>query len=1016
MKAMARLVALFNGSSSRRSWAAASTDDSLSRSQGTRAPSGHEDARLSSFHIPFAAPSGRDAVTRRAAAGRGRVAPPASALTAIPAHNVRPSVGLGKALPADMASPVAVDAPSTASASGTTTRLASATRLRAFAALALAVAGLLALSVASAIAAPPALTIAPASSLHFTTAVASGTVDPADHETSYRFDFVTQAQFEAGEWAEASSQGFGSLPEGAGSTPVEATLEGLTPATTYHLRLFAENESGPQEAIAPTFTTPIAPLATTGEATVVLPASATLNATVGAAGGPSASCQFEYVTEAAFAEHGYESAPTKACNPPGPFTGSGENAVTGALTGLAPETTYRFRVASTNANGTVDGADAVFTTPAPVTIAVEPPTAITSSSATLNATVNPNGAATEYRFEYGLHEGYGFTTPLASAGTGTAAVPVSVALTGLHPGATYHYRLVATNSFGTVKTPDQTFATEPVAPTPFLAHELSSSFGPGPGNGSFSAPDGVAVDPTSGDVYVVDRGNARVLKFDAAGAPVDFTAGSGAGTNQLTGAETPATTFSNPAGIAVDPTSGDFYVVDGGNNVVDKFDPAGEYLLQLQTSPSAFVGASFAPGIAVDPADGAIYVDDAGNLTIEKFTPAGAPDPVMPELTGFSNLSQGGVAVDSDHDLYVVDYPAGGVVREFDPAGNPVLTTLAPSEPHALASDASNGDLYVLGANGIEQFDFAGNSLYTFGVPTHYASTNGIAVNPATHTVYAADAATGEIDVFTTFALAQPVPAAGPAIQIGRTGATLQATVNPKGLATTYRFEYGTTAAYGAETPIAPLGGPLDNKVHRASAILSGALQADTTYHFAVVATNSAGTVTGPDQTFTTGPAQPPAATTGAASGVTQSTATLSGFVDPDGLATTYRFELGPTTAYGTPVSGSAGSEPGAQAVTAGFSGLRPGTTYHYRVLATNADGTATGADATFTTPAYPQALAPVHNTGPVRGTTKKPGGGGTKCKKGTVKKHGRCVRKATHKKHHKAAAHHSSKANRIGD
>lgn len=99
--------------------------------------------------------------------------------------------------------------------------------------------------------------------------------------------------------------------------------------------------------------------------------------------------------------------------------------------------------------------------------------------------------------------------------------------------------------------------------------------------------------------------------------------------------------------------------------------------------------------------------------------------------------------------------------------------------------------------------------------------------------------------------------------------------------------------------------------------------------------------------------AAPPGATTTAASDVTATTATLNGTVVTDG-ATTYHFEWGTTTAYGSrsPEDSVSGGGPNGKDVSADVVGLQPGTTYHFRVVATNADGTTNGADMTFTTPA----------------------------------------------------------------
>jgi hypothetical protein len=84
-------------------------------------------------------------------------------------------------------------------------------------------------------------------------------------------------------------------------------------------------------------------------------------------------------------------------------------------------------------------------------------TNVAKNSATLNGTVNPNGMATTYYFQWGLTSSYGNATSTQSAGSGVSNVAVSANLTGLTPKTTYHYRLVATNSFGTSYGADMTF-------------------------------------------------------------------------------------------------------------------------------------------------------------------------------------------------------------------------------------------------------------------------------------------------------------------------------------------------------------------------------------------------------------------------------------------------------------------------------------------------------------------------------------------------------------------------------
>ncbi len=116
------------------------------------------------------------------------------------------------------------------------------------------------------------------------------------------------------------------------------------------------------------------------------------------------------------------------------------------------------------------------------------------------------------------------------------------------------------------------------------------------------------------------------------------------------------------------------------------------------------------------------------------------------------------------------------------------------------------------------------------------------------------------------------------------------------------------------------------------------------------------------------GSGQPPTANTNAATRVAATGATLNGSVDLAGEATTYQFDFGTSTSYGSSVSSgsvSAGSGVSAVSESAKLTGLRPGTTYHYRIKAADTTGSAYGSDQTFTTPVNARGNVAYEATGP---------------------------------------------------
>ena len=108
-----------------------------------------------------------------------------------------------------------------------------------------------------------------------------------------------------------------------------------------------------------------------------------------------------------------------------------------------------------------------------------------------------------------------------------------------------------------------------------------------------------------------------------------------------------------------------------------------------------------------------------------------------------------------------------------------------------------------------------------------------------------------------------------------------------------------------------------------------------------------------------------PTGSTGSADTITAHSARLTGSVDAKGAPTRYRFQYGRTTAYGQSTPLADAGQGGSVAAAATIAGLSPATSYHYRLVATNAGGTTKGVDRTFTTAAAPTTTPPPSTTPP---------------------------------------------------
>lgn len=291
----------------------------------------------------------------------------------------------------------------------------------------------------------PQVVTGKATKIERTSAVLNGTLDTGGTSAEYRYHF---AYGEGGELNESTPTV--EAPEGESS--VKETVDGLKAGEAHDFRLVVERLSEHRafyEGTGEFTTAPAVAGVSTGAVESLTPTSATLTGSL-EPDGFATKYDFEYgETEL----YGSES--------PVPFGQSSSSEVVHAvtnLTGLKPDTTYHYRLVATNEFGTTRTEDAAFNTGGPgvTTESAEP---IGQTTATLNATINPNKLATKYYFEYGETSASENKTPEGELVAGEAPEPVSAPLTALKLATTYHFRIVAENGAATFVGPEQEFTT-----------------------------------------------------------------------------------------------------------------------------------------------------------------------------------------------------------------------------------------------------------------------------------------------------------------------------------------------------------------------------------------------------------------------------------------------------------------------------------------------------------------------------------------------------------------------------
>jgi len=317
---------------------------------------------------------------------------------------------------------------------------------------------------------------------------------------------------------------------------------------------------------------------------------------------------------------------------------------------------------------------------------------------------------------------------------------------------------------------------------------------------------------------------------------------------------------------------------------------------------------------------------------------------------------------------------SGGMVEEVQTFVNhPGVTTLAATEVTTTAAKLNgkvnpNGRAFVYFEYGLDESFGSQTSTRMCSGPEYDEMQEWITGLQAGTTYYYRFVAAnvfatcyGETRHFTTSAELPMVVTANPS-QVGGTEATLAGAVNPMGESAEVYFDYGTTTGYGAQTPAQTMS---DGETAIDVAATVSGMNEGQIYHCRIVATSSHGTSYGQDVSFVAdafGTATaPPAVATGDAKAISAFGATLQGTVNPNSGFASAWFEYGLTNEYAkrTPIRG-AGNLAASADLSARISGLAPGTTYHYRIVATNSEGRSEGADATFRTSFLP----PVVKTG----------------------------------------------------
>jgi hypothetical protein len=705
----------------------------------------------------------------------------------------------------------------------------------------------------------------------------------------------------------------------------------------------------------------------------------------------------EVVTKREGIVDAWKSPTTVPCSPAAPI--SAPTDVSAELSGLTDETTYHYRLVAIDANGKSVGGDKTITSHRVTALRTEAADEITRTGAELHGSYQGTGEADHWWFEWGTSPASLNESSVSEEETATGHTAISTSAEGLEPDTIYYFRASAENAASEVSHGEiqklktapavASLETEPVTEVKPHAAQLNASY---VGDGT----------PTE---YFFEWGTHRVYGNTT---PVEAASASGPQSlvpGQLTGLELEKVYHYR---IVATDALGTTY----GADMSFKTRPAVaglEFSVSDLESHSATLHAQFTGN-----GDNTTYFYKWGASTQYE----GATSPTMESsATGVTQLTPyhlEGLVPGTVYHVQIVAQNSEGVTKTAD------ATFATPPAVRGLKTlPATN-----IGQEGIQlNAEFTGNGqdtqyYFEYGTNTNYGHKTAIppadAGSPAQGEIKELSATITDYLAYTTYhyrvvavndegetngndVMVETLPAELPNIRneqassLAPTSATLGAEIDPMRWNTVYLFEYGTTSVYGDFTELNPQPIGNDHTFHAVSEAI-GNLESGTVYHYRVVAINYTGTQFGPDEIFAT--PGPPTVDLATVRGITATSAHLVGLVNPNSADTAVHFEYGPTDAFGVATAATdVGGGRSDREAGADIGGLAPDTTYHYRVVAANADGTIASRDQTFTTAA---AAAP------------PPGAQKLICKKPRVKRHGRCVR-PHHKKHQLKKRHRKS-------